>query len=43
VDAPDFTPFNGDPKSLDGLVANPARIKVLAPGEPFRLSRRSTK
>jgi L-ascorbate metabolism protein UlaG (beta-lactamase superfamily) len=43
VDAPDFTPFNGDPKSLDGLAVNPARIKVLAPGEPFRLSRRTIK
>jgi L-ascorbate metabolism protein UlaG (beta-lactamase superfamily) len=39
VDAPDFTPFNGDPKELEGLVANPARVKVLAPGEPFLLKR----
>lgn len=37
VDAPDFTPFNGDPKSLYGRVVNPDRIKVLAPGEPFHL------
>lgn len=37
VDAPDFTPFNGDPKSLQGKVVNPARIKVLAPGEAFQL------
>jgi L-ascorbate metabolism protein UlaG (beta-lactamase superfamily) len=43
VDAPDFTPFNGDPKQLEGLVANPARIKVLAPGEPFVLRRLVTK
>jgi hypothetical protein len=43
VDAPDFTPFNGEPKSLDEVVVNPTRIKVLAPGEPFRLSRRPTK
>jgi hypothetical protein len=39
VDAPDFTPFNGDPKALERLVVNPARIKVLAPGEPYRLTR----
>lgn len=41
VDAPDFTPFNGDPKKLAGLVVNPERIKVLAPGEPFTLKRLS--
>ena len=35
VDAPDFTPFNGDPASLNGRVSNPARIHVLAPGEPL--------
>jgi L-ascorbate metabolism protein UlaG (beta-lactamase superfamily) len=39
VDAPDFTPFNGNPKKLEGLVANPSRIEVLAPGEPFLLKR----
>ncbi|GAB3162551.1 MBL fold metallo-hydrolase [Telluribacter humicola] len=37
VDAPDFTPFNGDPKELAKRVVNPARIHVLAPGEPFIL------
>lgn len=37
VDAPDFTPFNADPKQLEKLVVNPGRIKVLAPGEPFIL------
>jgi L-ascorbate metabolism protein UlaG (beta-lactamase superfamily) len=37
VDAPDFSPFNGDPESLNGLVDNPARIHVIAPGEPFAL------
>jgi hypothetical protein len=37
VDAPDFTPFNGDPKKLEGLVVNPERIRLLAPGEPFIL------
>jgi L-ascorbate metabolism protein UlaG (beta-lactamase superfamily) len=39
VDAPDFAPFNGDPDSLPELVENPERIRVLAPGEPFELSR----
>lgn len=42
VDAPDFTPFNGDPDSLRDRVANPERIHVLAPGEPFRLERLTT-
>lgn len=39
VDAPDFPPFNADPKSLYKLVKNPARIHILAPGEPFILKR----
>jgi hypothetical protein len=39
VDAPDFAPFNGDPKKLYDLVVNPERIHVLAPGEPFYLKR----
>jgi L-ascorbate metabolism protein UlaG (beta-lactamase superfamily) len=39
VDAPDFTPFNGDPAKLASLVVNPMRIRVLAPGEPFVLTR----
>jgi hypothetical protein len=37
VDAPDFTPFNANPKELYGKVVNPKRIYVLAPGEPFVL------
>jgi L-ascorbate metabolism protein UlaG (beta-lactamase superfamily) len=37
VDAPDFSPFNGDPASLYPVVDNPSRIRVLAPGEPFAL------
>jgi L-ascorbate metabolism protein UlaG (beta-lactamase superfamily) len=37
VDAPDFTPFNGDPQHLMARVVNPERIEVLAPGQPFRL------
>jgi L-ascorbate metabolism protein UlaG (beta-lactamase superfamily) len=39
VDAPDFTPFNGDPQVLYKLVTNPQRIHLLAPGEPFTLQR----
>jgi len=39
VDAPAFTPFNGDPKQLEGRVVNPKRIHLLAPGEPFTLQR----
>ena len=39
VDAPDFTPFNGDPKHLAARVVNPERIQVLAPGQPYRLER----
>ena len=37
VNAPDFTPFNGDPASLNGRVSNPGRIHVLAPGEPIAM------
>jgi L-ascorbate metabolism protein UlaG (beta-lactamase superfamily) len=37
VDAPDFAPFNGDPKQLAKLITNPERIQVLAPGEAFTL------
>lgn len=39
VDAPEFSPFNGDPERLKKLVKNPERIKVLAPGEPFILKK----
>lgn len=39
VDAPRYTPFNGDPWTLFALVRNPSRIRVLAPGEPFTLAR----
>jgi L-ascorbate metabolism protein UlaG (beta-lactamase superfamily) len=38
VNAPAFTPFNGDPWTLFGLVKNPGRIRVLAPGEAFTLT-----
>ena len=39
MNAPAFTPFNGDPWRLFGLVKNPGRIRVLAPGEAFTLTR----
>ena len=39
VDAPTFAPFNGDPWTLFALVKNPSRIRVLAPGEAFTLTR----
>ena len=39
VDAPDSTPFNGDPEKLKAEVNNPERVVVLAPGEPYKLSR----
>ncbi|WP_298613004.1 MBL fold metallo-hydrolase [uncultured Odoribacter sp.] len=38
VDAPGMKPFNPDPRSLEGLITNPERIHVLAPGEPFTLN-----
>ena len=37
VDAPDFSPFNGNPDILADLVTNPERIHLLAPGQPFTL------
>ena len=43
VDAPDFTPFNGNPTNLASRVVNPQRIIVLAPGQPFTLKRLKTK
>ena len=41
VDAPDMTPFNGDPKNLMDKVVNPERIRVIAPGEVYRLIKNS--
>ena len=35
VDAPDMTPFNGNPDDLFGKIQNPERICVLWPGEPI--------
>lgn len=39
VDSPDFSPFNGDPEKLKNRVVNPGRIHVLAPGQPYTLSK----
>ncbi len=39
VDAPDFAPFNGDPENLKKSVVNPERIQVLAPGQPYTITR----
>lgn len=37
--APDMTPFNADPKDLMDKVVNPERIRILAPGEVYRLNK----
>jgi hypothetical protein len=39
VDAPNMDAFNANPNDLYGLVENPERIYVLAPGEAFKLNR----
>lgn len=39
VDAPTFSPFNGDPDVLKSRVVNPGRVVVLAPGAPWQLTR----
>lgn len=39
VDAPDFAPFNGDPERLKKSIINPDRIHVLAPGQPYQLTK----
>lgn len=41
VDAPDFPPFNGNPADLHGLIDNPGRIHLLAPGQAFTLEPRA--
>ncbi len=37
VDAPDMTPFNGNPENLLTRVVNPERVHALMPGEKFTL------
>lgn len=39
VDAPNMTPFNGNPLNLMDKVVNPERIKVLLPGESYQLEK----
>lgn len=39
VDAPEFAPFNGDPEKLKKAIINPERIHVLAPGQPYTLTK----
>jgi hypothetical protein len=36
---PGLPPFNGDPEVLYDLVSNPERIRILAPGQPYELTR----
>ena len=42
VDSPDFAPFNGDPADVLAAVDRPSRVRILAPGEPYELSRSSS-
>ncbi len=37
VDAPEFTPFNGDPERIRAAIINPERLYALAPGELLTL------
>lgn len=37
VDAPEMTPFNGDPEILKERIQTPERLHILAPGEKFVL------
>lgn len=39
VDSPDFAPFNGDPEKLKKAIINPERIHVIAPGQPYMLTK----
>lgn len=38
VDAPEMTPFNGNPQTILDNVVNPQRVIILAPGEEYVLS-----
>lgn len=40
VDAPTMSPFNGNPEDLFSRVIHPERIKVLAPGEVYKLNKK---
>ena len=39
VDAPDWSTFNGNPQELEKAIENPKRLKVLVPGEAYRINR----
>ncbi len=39
VDAPEMTPFNGDPERLLEKVVNPERVTVLLPGEEYWMTK----
>lgn len=41
VDAPDFTPFNGDPGALLDKVANPGRVLAANPGQALILKNKA--
>lgn len=40
VDAPNMSPFNGNPEDIMKKVIHPQRVHVLAPGEEYRLKRK---
>ena len=37
VDAPEYTPFNGDPERLEAAIKNPGHVHALALGEGLSL------
>lgn len=39
VDAPDWSPFNGNPEELKKAIVNPERLMVLVPGEGYRMKK----
>lgn len=43
VDAPNMSPFNGNPETLLDRVINPNRIHVVAPGEAIKLIKKEKK
>lgn len=40
VDAPEMTPFNGEPNKLLTRVVNPERVLALLPGEKYALKKK---
>ena len=39
VNAPEYTPFNGDPERLAAAIKNPERVHALALGEGLQVKR----